>query len=305
MATGFFERRRIMTLREELINEGYPENIASEAEVKYEKAKETELMDFCAREAELYRKIGAKYDLKERLAECKEVSQRTGVHRFFADFLLVRALFPVLSELYREKGLDESFILGVRADLRAKCIECFNVKGKVGTFVTEWYRGFFSLRLFPIGRLQYEMYEVPFYEEKNEDGINYSGRKAINMHIPSLGKLDIGDVKASIADAAKFFAGEFEGEDEMLFMCYSWLLFPAHREMLPPDSGICKFMDLFETVHVRESRSGSDLWRIFNTDDFSDLSKLDSSTALRRGYIKLLGEGKRSGGALGIIRIKK
>lgn len=291
-----------MNLTDELIKEGYPSDIAKLISAKYDEVKGTKLEEFFEKEAGIYAEKKTEYDLKSALPECNEIAYNEGISSFFANYMLVRSLLPVLARFYREKELDDSFIMGVRDDLKAKCYECYKVKGEVGTFVADWYKGFFALRIFPIGRLQYEMSPVPYYE--TESDVNYSGRKAINIHIPSLGKLDINDVKASIAKAAEFFADEFRDDDEILLRCKSWLLFPANKEMLPPESGICRFADLFEIVNVYEYETGKDLWRIFDTDEVSDISKLDSSTALRRGYIKLLSEGKPTGGALGIIKIK-
>ncbi len=228
----------------------------------------------------------------------------------FADFKVasetVQMLFFVLisrhlKERYKKAGIDEAIWYRSVLDLKAKLIECKNVRNIWGSFVADWFCGFFNLTRFALGRLQYEIINIP--EIKREENKLYTGKKSINIHIPGIGPLLPEDVEESLKMATEFYADEFEG-DEVLFHCGSWLLFPEHREFLPEHSRILQFMDFFTIIDSGYHDDGNDLWRIFNTDQ-KDVDKFPADTSLQRAYIAWLKAGNKPGWGRGIIRMKK
>ena len=102
-----------------------------------------------------------------------------------------------------------------------------------------------------------------------------------------------------MAEAAKFFSHHFP-EGNILFHCNSWLLFPGHYEMLPPESRIRQFMEEFTIIRANIYESKPDLWRIFNTFDTEEPAKLPQETSLQRAYARWLMEGKPVGAGIGI-----
>ena len=212
-----------------------------------------------------------------------------------------------LEEVYEKAGLSRDRWHNAMNDLYYKMVECHDCKGIWGTFVGHWFPEFFSLKRVALGRLQYQ----PNYlteDIKTQDG-KYELKKGqifIDTHIPSSGKLDIGDVKASLKMATEYFGDKFEG-DHVWFGCESWLLFDKHREWLPATSGIVQFMDLFSLGIVFEVNPSNDLWRIFNTFETSsaDRHKLPEDTLLRRKYKDFLTAGGKQGSAFGIIKMMK
>lgn len=208
-----------------------------------------------------------------------------------------------LKELYLQKDLPMAYYDGVASDLISKLQECHQVMGIWGSFVATWFAGFFVLDRFPIGRLQFEMRTMPAV--MSADGkYCFNGEPAINVHIPSGRPLDIAQAKEAMEEAAKVFGKYFAG-DKVLFLCNSWLLYPGHYTILPPESRIRQFMDLFTIVNVTVQPEGNNLWRIFNTHDIGDLAKLPRDTALQRSYLNWMEQGKPVGVAIGFRELEK
>ncbi len=218
------------------------------------------------------------------------------------ELLFFLYLAEPLRKIYAEKKLPEKYYDNIMIDMRSKVMECHNVKKIWGTFVSPWFTWFFGTRRFAIGRLQYEMDAVS--PRVSPDGkYVFRGDKAVTVHIPSLGPLKVSDVRDSMKEAAEFFADEFEG-DEVLFICESWLLYPAHFRILSPESGIRKFMDEFTIISSKTDKAQHDMWRIFGTFD-TDREKWPQDTSLQRIYKSWLDEGNPIGEGFGIRYIKK
>lgn len=63
---------------------------------------------------------------------------------------------PALRERYAEKGIDEAIFWKSIEDMRWKLHECMDCEEVWGTFVPHWYRGFFEMTRFGLGRFQFE-----------------------------------------------------------------------------------------------------------------------------------------------------
>lgn len=237
-------------------------------------------------------------DFRARMVQLRQGEETFGFSKEPTELLLFLLCTRHLAQLYRQYGLPESWFDGVARDLRSKLNECHTLRGIWGSFVPDWFLRFFSLARFVIGRLQYEMIPVPdsYCSDANAA---LRGQPSVNIHIPSGAPLRQDEVRASMAGAARFFADRFP-DRKVLFICRSWLLFPGHREMLPEESGIRKFMEEFPVVDPYCDPTGHDLWRIFNTEDTADIDALPQNTSLQRAYRSWLKAGKPVGGALGI-----
>ncbi len=227
-----------------------------------------------------------------------KVAEITGLHSYTVDLLYYICLAEQLQEKYMQHGLSESLFFNTMEDLKYKLMECHQVYGVWGTFVSPWYAGFYDMARFQLGRLQFEL--IPF------DG-TYSGPggdlqptdTVINMHIPSCGPLTQESCLESYQMAAEFFADAFCNRP-FAFFCYSWLLYPPHKVFLPPHSNILKFMEPFDIFDYRDG-STEDLWRIFGRMDCSDLSALPTDTSLQRAYIGWLSAGNTAGSGRGVF----
>lgn len=237
-------------------------------------------------------------DVKALLEELKTAAEAENIPSESASLLFFLLCMEPLKAQYDRMGLPEDYYAGVARDLRSKLNECYTVKGIWGSFVSPWFAGFFAMTRFVIGRLQYEIIQMPDYI--STDGkYCFHDQTAVNLHIPSGCPLDMEQVHDSMAKAAKFFAHHFP-DGKVLFHCNSWLLFPGHYEMLPPESRIRQFMEEFTIIRANIYQSKPDLWRIFKTFETDDPAKLPKDTSLQRAYAQWLSEGKPVGAGIGI-----
>lgn len=226
------------------------------------------------------------------------VAETLGVHAYSAEFLLAVCLTGRMRQAYAERGISEKIFEDTVLDLRYKLDECKLVTGIIGSFVANWFAGFFHLTRFCLGRLQFE---VTRFREHFESG----GRKlepespVINVHIPrSLVPLDETLCEESFRMAKAFFAGE-TGEN-CAFVCHSWLLYPENRTILSPRSNIYKFMSRFTIIKSGIDKHRSDLWRLFDTKE-KNPARLPADTSARRAYIDHLKKGGNVGWGYGVF----
>ena len=167
-----------------------------------------------------------------------------------------------------------------------------------GTFVMHWFPWWFQLKRFALGRLQFEL--IAFDDEYEKDGlVLHKSSPVINVHIPSCGKLDYAKVQKSYEKAAVFYRAEFT-EHPLVFVCESWLLFPANKEILPEHSNIRSFLADYDVYRTRENNK--DLWRIYYGAEQNGFEHLPESTGLERAYKNWLLSGHMAGQSWGVYR---
>ena len=71
------------------------------------------------------------------------------------------------------------------------------------------------------------------------------GDDLISVHIPATGAFDRETVNASIEKGRDFFKRLYPQKDIKGFMCISWLLDPALKNILKPESNILAFQDIY------------------------------------------------------------
>lgn len=232
-----------------------------------------------------------------------EVAEAAGTHPYSAALATFLLLTRHLRTLYENEGYTEEMYRGVISDLKYKLIECRLVKGINGTFVATWFPGFFALRRFCFGRLQFELHELKF--DYNGQGISIpEGTNVINVHIPRTGgRLDAQSCKESYAAAAEFFGKKYGVAP--VFRCSSWLLFPKHKEILKPESNIIGFMSDYDIAKSGTYADYKEIWRLFDTDYTGNPDDLPAESSMRRAYIALMKSGEPTGWGEGIYVFKK
>ena len=91
----------------------------------------------------------------------------------------------------------------------------------------------------------------------------------------------------------------FFGDDKIVFTCESWLLFPAVKQMLSPQSNLFAFIsdyELMDSGYYDDFFSWA--WRLYDTKE-QDIDKLPQNTSLRKKYIDYVKSGKKSGWGYG------
>ena len=231
------------------------------------------------------------------LPRADKIAACTAVHPYTVKLLVYICMTKHLKRIYMEKGIDAEIFKNSVLDLKWKLEECKAVKGVCGTFVESWFGGFLNLKLFALGRLQFEISLIKMDYEKNGVKFEKGISKVINVHIPRTGTpLDKEGCDKSYMQAKEFFKDEV-GE-ACAFVCHSWLLFPKNKELLPQSTNTHRFMSEFETLDWGYN-DGQDLWRLFDTLE-QNPERLPANGTLRRCYVEYLKSGGRVGWGYGI-----
>ena len=233
-------------------------------------------------------------DLGAFLKECKEKEEPgryTWALRFYLQ-LSVDTWEQYQAEHIPEEVFDQTFY-----DLTIWCRECKRKHGIYGLEELWWLAQSVKEHLFRLGRLQFE--PIVLKEPLEGNGVRIeAGVKGLNVHIPEGEPLAFEKCMDSFRRAERFFAARGEGKPEF-YMCDSWLLSPALKELLPADSNIIRFQDLFRIVKVHYAFPQAEQ-RIFG-DILEDKSRYPEDTSLRRKAKRYFQEGNDPGIGIGVI----
>jgi hypothetical protein len=122
-----------------------------------------------------------------------------------------------------------------------------------------WFRHIFNLVIFKIGTIQFQLFHMIYLDEEflGESYMMFPGEwklqlppdvPVINVHIQKGADLTPEAISNSFIMAAEFFRQYFPEHDYKAFICYSWLLYPGLKELLPKDSRIVQFADRFTII---------------------------------------------------------
>lgn len=140
---------------------------------------------------------------------------------------------------YQEHQMKEDIFFDSLSDISLWCIECFRQHGVYGLAEVRWIAKSLNLKLFRLGRLQFE----PQVLQNVLAGEEYSfpkGTEYLYVHIPAGGSLLHEACLYSFQWADSFFNSKYK-----FFFCKSWLLSPVLKEILPPESNILRFQEFF------------------------------------------------------------
>ena len=235
----------------------------------------------------------------DRLAEAAALVP--SVPRETADMVFFLSCLPALRERYRANGLSEDLFRNTMEDLRWKLAECRRVRGLWGTFVPDWYAGFYRVRRFGLGRLQYERRELPF----EVPGVLPQGATVCGCHIPSAGPLTEESVTDSLRRAAAFFA-DVRANGAFPLVCHSWLLYPPLVALFPAGSNMAKFAARFQVYNTDADPANKDAWRVFDRPfDPEKIAELPEDNSLRRALKSYLAAGNIMGNGYGFLLFKE
>ncbi len=237
--------------------------------------------------------------LDDVLKDLKAFADKMGENEYTLDMYLLLSACGKLHKRYKRKGISDEIYYKTLEDLKWKLLECYECEEVWGTFVAGWYRGFFVMNRFGLGRLQFE--KSRFGEKRYEKNglVLRKGSRVIGFHIPSAGPLTKESRIDAYKRAYKFYGGK--NGKPMAFVCGSWLLYPPHREFLPEGSNILDFMDDFDIIKYEDKKDFHDGWRVFGKYSDAPLDQLPENTSLQRAFAKRLREGKPTGSGYGVF----
>lgn len=145
--------------------------------------------------------------------------------------------------LYQEQNISENIYWNTFEDITVWCESFFRKSGKYGITQYDWLWRHVELKLFRIGRLQFE----PIKAKTDLNARHFTVKKGsslLNVHIPEGAPLDEKAYESSFHNAMGFF------EIPRCFICHSWLLYPGLKKLLPPKSNIIRFQNRFEVIQT-------------------------------------------------------
>ena len=216
------------------------------------------------------------------------LSERSGISRYAIDMIVLLYATVPMAKRYVERGISRQIYLDTVLDLRNKLYECKKLKGEWGTFVAWWLVGYFRLKRFALGRLQYEVVEQ-------------GGKSALNCHIPSGTPLAYDAVMDSFRKAYDFYP-EVRTDGVITVLCNSWILYPPHLPLFSDGGNLRRFAELFTVTESTPDPENRSFWLIFYKNYSSDeLTQLSCETSLQRNLVKHLLGGSSMGYGKGYL----
>ena len=238
------------------------------------------------------------YKEGDYMALAKEMSEITGIHDHTVEMLLLLGAADILRYVYNAKGLPDKVWRDSMCDLRYKLFEYKKLSGLWGTNVGWWYKDFYTLKRFALGRLQFNFEEFRENEHYAVDVGLKNGDKVLDVHIQQDGPFTDELCGESFKMAEEFYEKYFSDFDYKAFTCHSWLLSPGLSQVLPETSNIIKFGKRFTILEYDPENDGQAVERIFETRFKGENFK---PTSLQERARKLLDEGGHLGIAMGVI----
>ena len=200
-----------------------------------------------------------------------------------------------LKERYDVLGIPEKVFWDGMKDI-AIWAEDYRQKHGVPGFVEwGWVAATLSMKVFRLGRLQFEPTQLE--TAVICDGKTYlPGTPVLGVHIPAGEPLDVAAVREAMQYAPEFFRRHL-GKEFALFYCHSWLLSPCLKELLPEDSRILQFQNLFSVCGSDSERQAEE--RVFGFLA-EDPACYPEQTSLQRKMKAALLDGKAFGMGWGV-----
>jgi hypothetical protein len=194
-------------------------------------------------------------------------------------------------ERFRALGIGDAIFYDTFQCFPRFIREHFDSFGSYGFDRGWWTWRQISMKLFKLGELEFEMIQ------REVDGTQVN---AINVHIPSGSHISAANCKASYEQARSFFRTFYPAYGEADYVCSSWLLAPALKQLLPPISNILTFQQDYEILESEPNDQEYMMW-VFKTET-QEYQKLPEDTSLQSQIKKYLLEGGKVGSAYGRLR---
>ncbi len=201
---------------------------------------------------------------------------------------------------YLSHGVSQEIYEDSMTDFTVWNLACMRQNDAPGLLQMGWLSMTLKEKLYRIGRFQYEPTTFHHGRFAFGDYIVRKGDPVLTIHIPEGAPLTDEVRLDSYRRAEKFFGSH-------IFVCESWLLYPAHRQFLQKGSNIVAFMDDFVMLSSEESRGNiGNLWRMYGFKcDHKDFTSLPENTGMQRAYKKhLLETGGMTGEGYGVFIIE-
>jgi hypothetical protein len=213
------------------------------------------------------------------------------------NLLSVLYLCEALEQHYQAMGIPEEILLDTLGDIVRWAKTWSEIKGELFLGELCWLKWHFRKMIFKLGRLQF----LTGFAKQDIPGTDVrAGDPVLEIHIPRTGPLDPQSCAESIGMAPAFFAKYFPEHHWKLFTCNSWLLDDTLKEILPSDSNIIRFQNLFTPVSKAPSDViGGFVFRWKATRE--QVMEMPTETSLKKAIVDRFRNGGSFYVALGYI----
>lgn len=200
---------------------------------------------------------------------------------------------------YDELGIPEENFWDSMRDLPIWCEDCLTRYGSPGFKEWGWVGCSLRMEVIRIGRLQFQPNQL--LRDVTWDSAYFpAGTPVLEVHIPAGEPLNPDAVLASMNQSTTFFKTYFNKQFP-LFHCHSWLLCPDLKALVPEDSRIIQFQNLFAVYHTdHEERQAEE--RVFGHLS-DDPRKYPENTSLQKALKRYLLRGNEISMGAGIRAI--
>ncbi|MCI5923646.1 MAG: acyltransferase domain-containing protein [Oscillospiraceae bacterium] len=190
---------------------------------------------------------------------------------------------------YQKKGISDTVYFETM-----KCFTRFIDETQKRTGRLAFDRGWWtyrqiSMQLFRIGELEYEFVE-------------YEGRPALSIHIPSDAHFSKELVGESLFEARAFFGRHYPEYEDCQYICDSWLLSPELPKLLNAQSNILAFQDRFDIVRFEPDANDYLVWVFGVSSDTTDLAALKEETSMQKRIKQHVLNGGKIGIGFGVLK---
>lgn len=190
-------------------------------------------------------------------------------------------------EEYKKRGISQDIFIDTMKCFSRFVEEYKNSFGVYGFDRDFWTGRQLSLLLFRIGELEYEK-------------VIEEGSCKISIHIPSDAGLTPENCRKSLRESVDFFESHDRRFVDVPYICHSWLLSPALKELLPDTSRILQFQKLFQIEETDYEETGFLEW-VYKRKDIP-LTQLPEDTSLQRKMKEYLIKGGKVGAGTGTLQ---
>lgn len=148
-------------------------------------------------------------------------------------------------ENFNKLNIPRQILLDTLNDIKIWSYRHKEIFGEYGVKEINWLQHIGQNTMFTVGRLEYKMGRYIFGVRRKKLKL-FS--KIIEIHIPRGERITAENTIASLNAAKEFFAKYFKDYEYEYFTCGSWMLDPNLKEILPNDSGIIQFQNMFDIV---------------------------------------------------------
>jgi len=238
------------------------------------------------------------FNNEEVLWKIDSLAKEKKIDKYIMALTFMQMFSETTLEIYKSGvknlALTDEIFYDTMTDMTIWAKVCKRDAGTWGLKEFNWVAHQTRADLYRLGRMQYHYIKFDRDQYVKGDRVVNKGDTVVNIHIPE-GHEFTRDIRMDSYKRA------YELMKTDVFVCHSWLLYPAHREFLPKESNILSFMDDFDIFESHESADTENMWRVFNRRESYVPSELPRNTGLQRAYADWIAKTGNTGSGYGIF----